>query len=233
MDDLQVTCKLGFTTVTNLADEVTIPRGAIRGVIANMAIEVAPQYGGTISPALEHQARQGMRAIRKLGCKIIPAQLPGNLPVGSGNDCGYSYDTFYDHAEYATVTMAGNANTTEFTALDTPTKVHGEWSLGAIAGLSADVSGRITNITGGTLSAQATITLDATCSTSDTYTFYLAKNGTAIAASAVSAALSTATAAVSLSYLQSLGPNDYLELYAEADTTSTDITVINSQFKVT
>jgi hypothetical protein len=37
---------LGYTVVDSLGDEVTVPTGALRGIIANMAIEVAPDYGG-------------------------------------------------------------------------------------------------------------------------------------------------------------------------------------------
>ena len=33
---------LGYTVVDSLGDEVTVPTGALRGIIANMAIEVAP-----------------------------------------------------------------------------------------------------------------------------------------------------------------------------------------------
>lgn len=223
--------KLGFTTVSNLSDEVTIPPGAIRGVVANMAIEVAPDYGGLVTPELVSQASKGMDAMLILGVKIIPTQMPDTLPRGAGNTQVYD-SNYYDAEEYATLTMAGNTNATENAALNTPTKVHGQWSLGKVVGLSADVSGRVGNITAGTVDAQVTITLDATCATSDTFTFYLARNGTATAASGVSAALSTTSTQVTLTYLQSLSPNDYLELFVEADTTAVDMTVVNSQFKV-
>ena len=43
---------LGYTEVTNLGDEVTIPAGALRGLIANLAIEVSPDYNGTITQGL-------------------------------------------------------------------------------------------------------------------------------------------------------------------------------------
>ena len=50
---------LGYTEVTDLGDEVTIPTGALRGLIANMAIEVAPDFGGVISVGLQRAARDG------------------------------------------------------------------------------------------------------------------------------------------------------------------------------
>ena len=56
--------KLGFTTVSGLGDEVTIPTGALRGVIANLAIEVSPDYNGIVSPGLVKAAKEGMNTMR-------------------------------------------------------------------------------------------------------------------------------------------------------------------------
>jgi hypothetical protein len=40
---------LGYTAVTGLADEVTIPPGALTGLIANMAFQSVPYYGGVVT----------------------------------------------------------------------------------------------------------------------------------------------------------------------------------------
>ena len=83
---------LGYTAVSNLADEVTVPLGALRGVIANVAIEVAPDYGGVVSDALVMQAREGLQAMRMLGQTIGGTKMPSTLPIGSGNtDTGYGW----------------------------------------------------------------------------------------------------------------------------------------------
>lgn len=79
---------LGFTLVSNLGDEITVPTGALRGIIANMAIEVAPDYNGSISPGLIAAATSGMNAMRRLGQRIQTTRLPSTLPVGSGNEGG-------------------------------------------------------------------------------------------------------------------------------------------------
>ena len=73
---------LGYSRVYNLGDEVTVPTGALRGIIANVAIEVAPEYGGKVSPALVAAASAGMDTIRKLGQRIPTSKFPGNLPRG-------------------------------------------------------------------------------------------------------------------------------------------------------
>jgi len=82
--------QLGYTVVSGLGDEVTVPVGALRGIIANMAIEVSPDYGGQISAGLISAARDGMRAMTRLGVSIGATRYPSTLPVGSGNEGNYS-----------------------------------------------------------------------------------------------------------------------------------------------
>tara|TARA_R110000772_G_scaffold30605_5_gene76011 strand:+ start:358 stop:840 length:483 start_codon:yes stop_codon:yes gene_type:complete len=77
---------LGYTEVANLADTVTIPTGALRGLIANMAIEVSPDYGGVVTEALALAARQGMQTMRLIGQRMQRSHLPSTLPIGSGNE---------------------------------------------------------------------------------------------------------------------------------------------------
>lgn len=77
---------LGYTEVSNLGDEVTIPTGALRGLIANMAIEVSPDYNGTVSQGLVLAATEGMKVMRKIGQRIPTSFMPSTLSVGSGNE---------------------------------------------------------------------------------------------------------------------------------------------------
>ena len=77
---------LGYTEVSNLGDDVTIPTGALRGLIYNMAIEVAPDYDATVSAALAQAARDGMQTMRTIGQTIGATKFPSTLPIGSGNE---------------------------------------------------------------------------------------------------------------------------------------------------
>ena len=79
---------LGYTEVSGLGDEVTIPTGALRGLIANMAVEVAPDYGGEVSAGLAVAAADGFKAMRRLGNIIVTSAYSSNLPIGSGNEWG-------------------------------------------------------------------------------------------------------------------------------------------------
>ncbi len=76
---------LGFTEVSDLGDDVTVPTGALRGIIANVAIEVAPDYNGVVTAGLVKAAEEGMEVMRKLGQLVVSTAYPSTLPVGSGN----------------------------------------------------------------------------------------------------------------------------------------------------
>jgi len=78
--------RLGYTQVTNLADNITVPLGALRGVIANVAIEIAPDFGGEISPGLVRAAKEGLEAMEELGVVVTTSVFPSTLPIGSGNE---------------------------------------------------------------------------------------------------------------------------------------------------
>ena len=92
---------LGYTVVSNLSDTVTIPVGALRGLIANMAVEVAPDYSAPISEALALAAREGLNAMRMLGQTMAGSRYPSTLPVGSGNEGMWNTNNshFYVHEE--------------------------------------------------------------------------------------------------------------------------------------
>lgn len=96
---------LGYTEVSDLGDQVTVPTGALRGIIANMAIEVAPDYGGQVSPALVKAARDGLQTMRLIGQTVPATAYPSTLPIGSGNDCNSAYLTsrFYSGATEAEI----------------------------------------------------------------------------------------------------------------------------------
>jgi hypothetical protein len=96
---------LGYTQVTDLGDQVTVPVGALRGLIANVAVECAADYGGIVSESLALAAREGLKVMRKLGQSMGPSRYPSTLPTGSGN---YDWDAqpFYPESEAAILAEA-------------------------------------------------------------------------------------------------------------------------------
>jgi hypothetical protein len=91
---------LGYTEIDSLGDQITIPTGALRGTIANLAIELAPDYSGVVSEALVKAAREGEQTMRKLGQRSVTSRYPSTLPRGSGNyDYSYVSNRFYPDEE--------------------------------------------------------------------------------------------------------------------------------------
>ncbi len=77
---------LGYTEVDNLASPITIPAGAIMGLVKNLAILLVPQFEGVISPALPGEAAKSLKVMIKLGTTRLPTAHPSTLPIGSGNE---------------------------------------------------------------------------------------------------------------------------------------------------
>jgi hypothetical protein len=77
---------LGYTIITNPADPVTVPAGAVEGIVMNLAVRLASRFDEPITPTLAASAKAGMDAVRKLGITIVGSSYGCNLPVGSGNE---------------------------------------------------------------------------------------------------------------------------------------------------
>lgn len=85
---------LGYTKVDNAADEITVPDGAIEGMIFNLALRLSTSYDIPVGPSLALNARDGLEAMRALSVEILPSSYPCTLPIGSGNE-GEAGDEHY------------------------------------------------------------------------------------------------------------------------------------------
>lgn len=97
---------LGFTELTNLGDEVTVPRGAINGIIKNVALYIAPQFGKQPTPEQLRQAAAGLQVMTKLAVTIPLPVYPDTLPIGTGNECGIDVH-FYGESPDTVTTEQG------------------------------------------------------------------------------------------------------------------------------
>ena len=88
---------LGYTVVSDLGDDVTVPDGALMGIKAHLAINLADKYEVDISPRLQAKADMGWDAILNLAIDTGESAYPGTLPQGSGNNYpDYRSNTFYE-----------------------------------------------------------------------------------------------------------------------------------------
>jgi hypothetical protein len=77
---------LGYTQVTKASDAITIPLGAVEGLIFNLALRLTTQYDIPVAGTLAINARESKNAMRKLSIFIRPTSPPCTLPIGSGNE---------------------------------------------------------------------------------------------------------------------------------------------------
>ena len=139
--------RLGYRRVCNISDIVTVSDGAIRGIIASLAIELSSQFGSTVSPALFKQAKEGMRAIRREAIRSGVTRYPNTLPRGSGSEGWYGsgFSHYYNSSPFATISMSANRRETEISVAAGAEKAQGIWQTLRFSGLEVDVSGRIRN----------------------------------------------------------------------------------------
>lgn len=219
---------LGYTTVTGPEDVITIPDGCIRGLIANMAVEVAPDYEATVSASLAVQARRGMNTMLRLGRKSAQTQYPQTLPIGSGN----YYSTYDDNSHYraverALITLTNNTSATKIAAVDTPVLVAGFWETAEASGVSADISGRIQNRKADNFDLNVVASLEVTGGSAITVHLYENGNESLKSVSGVADG-----SLITLRHSTILKPNEFLELWIENDDDTTDLVVRDCQFQI-
>ena len=86
---------LGYTVVSNLGDPITIPDGAVDGLVTNLAVSLAPQYDVPLTQGLMLEAKAGQDAMLSLAFSIGPTQFGDTTPRGSGNDNNFNDSKFY------------------------------------------------------------------------------------------------------------------------------------------
>ncbi len=104
MAQLAVTIPLGYTTVKNPSDLITIPDGAINGLIFNVALKVLNSFDIDVGPTLATNANDGLFAMRKLSRNLVSTKHPSTLPIGSGNECNNDSQRFYSGEETTILT---------------------------------------------------------------------------------------------------------------------------------
>jgi len=79
---------LGYTEVSSFADDITVPAGAIAGMIAQLGVMLWAQYADGQPPPQDLIARaiSGKNTMRNLTVTIGATEYPNTLPIGSGNE---------------------------------------------------------------------------------------------------------------------------------------------------
>lgn len=101
---------IGYTIVDDMADIITVPLGAVFGIKANLALQLAPKYNVQPTALLLKNAADGYSAIVDISTELASSQYPSTLPRGSGNTYpGYLDNTFYPDLQETILTETGGS----------------------------------------------------------------------------------------------------------------------------
>lgn len=89
---------MGYTIVTDPSDPITVPDGAINGIMFNLAEALLTTYDVLLTASLSKSAANGLKEIRRITVTIQQTKMPCTLPIGSGNE---GDDTFNNTHFYA------------------------------------------------------------------------------------------------------------------------------------
>ncbi len=223
--------RLGFTPVTQDSDLITVPPGAIRGMIANMAIEAAAEYGAQVQQGVGRQARDGMKTMRRLGQRKSHTQYPTNLPMGSGNwQQTNRVSEFYGAQVRVRLSLSNNTLPTIFTALNQPTRVVAWWDDQYSTGLLSDIYARVTNESDDSL--QVTAKANFKVLGNGDYTFKLFKLDEVVSEATVTLSAGVLSEVTLPQATTRLEAGEWLEVLVEGVSTIASITVQSGQIEV-
>lgn len=103
---------VGYTSLSDIEDDVTTPNGVILGMVKNLALLLWPQYSTTpVNPLIKFSAERSLNTMRSQAINEIQvAQFPSTLPRGSGNWDGPLQDDFYTNVPGHGNYIAGENN---------------------------------------------------------------------------------------------------------------------------
>lgn len=96
MAQLAIRAPIGYTKVSSPDDYITVPDGALEGIIFNVALKVLNSYDIDVGPTLYENAKEGLDTIYRISMAPVVTRHPSTLPIGSGNECGIYNDHFYN-----------------------------------------------------------------------------------------------------------------------------------------
>lgn len=92
---------LGYTEATNLNSPITVPVGAIDGMVTQLAVRLHAQFSAAdpLSQDLLARAVSGKKTMRNLAVRVGASEFPSTLPIGSGNEYDNNTAHFYPDLE--------------------------------------------------------------------------------------------------------------------------------------
>ena len=230
---------LGYTKVFSTSDTITTPDYAIDAIVQNLAVRLAPGFGGIVDPDLRENARQSKKDMLKQAVKIGPAKMPRTLPRGTGNTRAFRDSRYYQPvipaaATDGLLTMSSNTTETTITTASVPVLVSGAWDVVSTHQMDGTTAGRLTYLPEETarveVTAKATVLIAS--SGSKVVTAFLAKNGEVIAANGSATATDSLAAEIDIPWSVELSKNDYLELWVSNTSDTANLVVSDAKLRI-
>lgn len=236
---------LGYTTVTNTGNYLTVPDTVLDGIVSNMSLKMFPQYtlnDAAVPLLLVQEAKAGMSTILVAGLILPGTAYPQTLPIGSGQDSNFGTyvrrDPFYPGRPpiEATLTVASNTTETAIVTKSTAVLVAGTWITSATKyNFEQNSAGKITYTGDDSVRVQveAYLTSEPATGSDKRITFHLYLNGFDLDVDRTLLSVD-ASAGQKIRFTAQLwmSTNDYLEFYVSNDTDTINILVSDADFRV-
>ena len=226
-------CYLGYTYINNGTEQVTVSPGVLLGLTQNLAVQLAPLFGGKVSPLLERNADKSMQTMLAAGMAPPATSYPSNLPRGAGSNIwNPTYNTFFNGLIIPRIEMALSANTTATTiaTVDTPVLVAGTWSETFVKDFTTSSAGLITYTASPTRSFSIMSRFTATVAAKHVNMMVFLNS--VLVTQSVSSAYVATTSTIPLYIDLVLKKNDTLQFYVENIDDATDILISDAIVEV-
>lgn len=103
---------VGYSIISSLSDELTVPDYALAAIKSNLAIRLAPEFLETDAPPLlQRNAGRSYDRLVNIVVNVPQCEYPCTLPLGSGNTGNrYNYvDRFYSCPEDEVLNETGGS----------------------------------------------------------------------------------------------------------------------------
>ena len=229
---------LGYTKVSSMSDTITTPDYAIDAMVQNLAVRLAPSFGGMVDGDLRENARQSKKDMLRQVVKIGPAKMPSTLPRGSGNTRSFGRPMFYEPVVSAApttglLTLSNNVAETTIATASIPVLTSGTWSVISTHQMDATATGRLTYLPDETARVEVTAKAEIlTASGAKVVTAFLAKNGVVIAANGSATATDILAATINIPWQIEMNQGDYLELWVSNTSDDVNLVVSDAELRI-
>jgi len=225
---------LGYTYITDGAQQVTVSPGVLLGIKQNLAIQIAPMFGGNnVSAQLARNAASSMNTIMNSGLERPAFSFPSTLPRGMGRRWYNQTDNvFFGGLTVPEASIYFEANTTDTTiaTVETPVVIAGAWVETTATEFTTTAAGLITYTASTTKQFNISSRFTATVAAKHV-NIYAYLNGVKLSESKSSAYVAS-TVMIPLYTPVVLKKSDTLQFYIENIDDATDVLITNALVEV-